>query len=97
MMRIHILVLKKLPLSQLAHELCPVWLQAWSVMTARAGNGPLPICNRRIYDVFALTDRYFCVRSEIYQNFDVCSSVHLGNIMFNSDPTRCTLYSLFLS
>jgi hypothetical protein len=32
--------------------------------------------------------------------FDVCGSVHLGNIYsdnINSDPTRCKLYSLFLS
>jgi hypothetical protein len=36
---------------------------------------------------------------KVDEKFDACGSVHLGNIycMFYSGPTRCTLYSLFVS
>jgi hypothetical protein len=43
--------------------------------------------------MYHLDTKFQC---KTFYQFDICGSVHLGN-MFISDPTRYTLYSLFLS
>jgi hypothetical protein len=55
----------------------------------------LLLCMFRLRYSVSLCCSVCCLCVNVYCTIEVCGSVHLGN-MFNSSPTRCTLYSLFL-